>query len=99
LKDIIQFLEQNMLSCSYKQYLGGADCMGCGMQRSLIHLLKGEFLEAFYMYPAIYTLIIMFIYLGLHLRFQFKYGAKILLYLFVLNISIILINYGLKFIN
>ena len=73
--------------------------MGCGMQRALIHLLKGEFLEALYIYPAIYTLIIMFVYLGLHLRFSFKYGAKILLYLFIVNVSIILINYGLKFIN
>ncbi len=73
--------------------------MGCGMQRAIIHLLKGEFLDAFYMYPAIYTLIIMFGYLGLHLLFQFKYGAKILLYLFYINTAIILINYGLKINN
>ena len=99
MKEIIRFLEENMLSCSYKKYLGGTDCMGCGMQRSIVHLLKGEFLDALYMYPAIYTLIIMLVYLGLHLRFSFKYGAKILLYLFIVNISIILINYGLKFIN
>lgn len=92
---IISFLEENMLSCHIKQQFG-FECIGCGMQRSIIHLLKGEFVEAFYMYPAIYTLIIMFGYLLLHLKFNFKLGHKILLYLFITNIAIMLTNFILK---
>lgn len=92
---IISFLEKNMLSCQWKQEFG-VDCMGCGMQRSIIYLLKGEFLEAFYMYPAIYTLIIMFVFLGLHLKFDFQKGHKILLYLFITNIIIMLANFIIK---
>lgn len=94
---VISFLEENMLTCQWKQL--GVECMGCGTQRSLIHLLKGEFLEAFYIYPAIYTLIGMFVYLGFHLKFAFKNGHKILLFLFISNALIILSNYILKYIN
>ncbi len=93
---IITFLEKHLLSCPWKKT--GIDCMGCGMQRSLIHLLKGEFVEAFYMYPPIYTIIIMFLYLGLHLKFQFKMGHKVLLSLFILNILITFVNYCIKYI-
>lgn len=91
---IISFLEENMLSCQWKQL--GMDCMGCGMQRSIIYILKGEFVDAFFMYPAIYTLIGMFVYLGFHLKFSFKNGHRILLYLFIINIIIILTNYIIK---
>ncbi len=92
---LLSFLEENMLSCQWKQQFD-VECMGCGMQRSIIHLLKGEFLEAFYIYPAIYTLIVMFIFLLLHLKFSFKKGHKILLYLFITNILLMLGNYFLK---
>ena len=92
---IVSFLEDNMLSCQWKQQFG-VECIGCGMQRSILHLLKGEFVEAFFMYPAIYTLIAMFGFLLLHLKFDFKQGHKVLLYLFIINIAIMLINYILK---
>lgn len=92
---LLSFLEENMLSCQWKQQFD-VECMGCGMQRSIIHLLKGEFLEAFYLYPAIYTLIVMFTFLILHLKFSFKKGHKILLYLFITNIVLMLGNYFLK---
>jgi len=94
---IISFLEENMLGCQWKEQIG-VECTGCGMQRSIIHLLKGEFVEAFFLYPAIYTLIIMFVFLGLHLKFNFKQGHRVLLYLFITNISLMLINFILKFI-
>ncbi len=94
---LISFLEENMLSCQWKDQFG-VECTGCGMQRSIIHLLKGEFVEAFYFYPAIYTLIIMFIFLGLHLKFDFKQGHKILLYLFIINLAIMLTNFIIKII-
>ncbi|MFA7446524.1 MAG: DUF2752 domain-containing protein, partial [Flavobacteriaceae bacterium] len=45
-------MEDYMLPCMNKK-LFGIDCMGCGIQRSVALLLRGEFVEAFYMYPAI----------------------------------------------
>jgi len=96
LNKIINFLEENLLSCSWKTYLN-QECMGCGMQRAIIHLLKGEFLESFKMYPALLTLIIMFGYLFAHLKFNFEKGHLVLRYLFYLNVIIILVNYLIKF--
>jgi len=50
------------------------------------------------LYPAIYTLIIMFVFLGLHLKFNFKQGHRVLLYLFISNIALMLINFIIKII-
>jgi len=90
----ISFLEEHLLSCRWEN--GEVGCIGCGIQRSIVHILKGEFTEAFYIYPAIYTLLIMLVYLGLHYKFNFTNGDKVILWMFVLNLAIILINYTLK---
>ncbi len=90
----ISFLENNMLSCQWKDL--GVECMGCGFQRSVIFLLKGEFTKAFASYPAIYSLIILALVLGLHLKFNFSAGHKILQWLFIFNLIIIIGNYILK---
>jgi hypothetical protein len=92
----VSFLEENLLACQWKTM--GIECMGCGLQRSILLIMKGEFTEAFYMYPAIYTLIFMFAFLVLHLKFQFSKGHKVLLYLFILNLMIIIVNYIIKII-
>lgn len=72
-------MEEHMLPCMNKQ-LFGVECPGCGTQRAIAFLLEGEFWEAFKMFPAIYTLALFFIVLGLHFldkskttqnRFQF----------------------------
>ena len=92
----ISFLEKNMLSCQWKEL--GMECMGCGLQRSVIFLLKGEFIKAFVTYPAIYSLMALGLLLGLHLKFNFASGHKILKWLFVVNVLIIVGNYILKII-
>jgi len=92
---LLSFLEKNLLSCQWKQQFD-VECMGCGMQRSIIHLIKGEFLEAFYIYPAIYTLITMFAFLLLHIKFDFEKGHRVLLYLFIINIVLMSTNFLLK---
>ncbi len=92
--DFINFLENNLLSCPWKEM--GLECTGCGLQRAIIHLLKGEFTQAFAMYPAVYTLLIMFVFLGIHLKFNFERGARILKWLFFLNIAVIFVHYIIK---
>ena len=92
---LIDFIERNLLSCPWKQL--GLECTGCGFQRALVHLLRGEFAEAFHMYPAIYTLIGMFLFLGMHLKFNFDKGARILKWLFMINIAVIAVHYISKF--
>lgn len=95
LDKVISFLEQNMLSCSWKKHLS-QECMGCGMQRAMVLLLKGNIVESFKMYPALFTLIAMFLYLLLHLKFNFSKGHIVLKYQFIVNAILILGNFLIK---
>lgn len=92
---MIEWLEKNMLPCPVHEYIG-IECPGCGMQRAIIELLKGDIIASFIAYPALLTLIIMFIYLALHLKFDLKKGARNLKYLFIINAIIVSLNYILK---
>jgi len=87
--------EDFMLPCLSKQILG-LECFGCGLQRSTLLVFQGEFIAAFKMYPAIYTLILFGLFLSINLFYKFKYSEKIKITLVVLNILIIVISYIIK---
>ncbi|MFN5182884.1 MAG: DUF2752 domain-containing protein [Bacteroidota bacterium] len=46
-----------MLPCAFRSVFG-VDCLGCGFQRSLTLLLKGQFIESVAMYPALIPFIL-----------------------------------------
>lgn|SRR5690554_6130510 len=94
---LINWLENNLLACPYKKYFD-IDCMGCGMQRAFIALLKGNFVESFLIYPPLFSMIIMLLLLPLHIIFKFKHGAAWLKYLFIFNIAVVIINFIVKII-
>ena len=94
-QNLINWLENHQTSCIYKKYLG-IRCPGCGMQTSIIALLKGNIIESIKEYPALIPTIIMFIFLITHLIFKFKNGSKILISLFIFNLILILTNYIIK---
>lgn len=87
--------EEYMLPCLNKT-LFGVECMGCGIQRSVVLIFKGQFVDAFFMYPAIYTLILLLCFIGLNYFRNFKSGNKIITILAILNVVIIIVNYLLK---
>ncbi len=91
------FIQTNdyMLPCLNKE-LFGVECLGCGIQRAFWLLLEGEFVAAFKMYPAIYTLILLAVFGLLHLKYKFKRGRKIILTLVTVNLLIIIISYFIK---
>lgn len=91
-------LKEYMLPCLSKQ-LFGLECPGCGMQRSLAFIIQGDFLAAFKMYPAIFTLILLFGYIFMNFKFKFKHSQKIILTLAIINVLIISISYILKMNN
>jgi hypothetical protein len=49
-----------LLPCPFK-YLFGIDCPGCGFQRSVLALLRGDFSLSFKLYPPTVPLLICFI--------------------------------------
>ncbi len=85
-----------MLPCISKRILG-MDCPGCGLQRSVALLFEGDFLAAFKMYPAIYTIILLFGFLGLDYFLKIKHANKISIFLMISTVVLILTNYILKF--
>ncbi|PNW26578.1 DUF2752 domain-containing protein [Formosa algae] len=88
-------IEDYMLPCLTKKYLG-FDCLGCGLQRSVALILHGDFILAFKMYPAIYTIIILAIFLLINAFKSFKHQESIKRWLFIINIVIIVISYFIK---
>jgi hypothetical protein len=90
--------EEYMLPCLNKKLLG-FECMGCGGQRALALLLQGDFIAAFYMYPAIYTLIPLFLTVGINLFYKFRYANKIIKILAISSIAIIITSFLIKLIN
>ena len=88
-------IEDYMLPCLNKK-LFGFDCMGCGIQRSVALLLKGEFVDAFFMYPAIYSIIALFGFLLINTFKNFKYANKIIIILAIANVLIIVGSFLIK---
>lgn len=92
---MIHWLEDHLMPCFFKTYLG-INCPGCGMQRSFIMLLKGEFVESIKMYPALLPTICMICILAIHLIFKLKSGANILKLNFIFTTLLIIGNYIIK---
>ncbi|MFA6249316.1 MAG: DUF2752 domain-containing protein [Mucilaginibacter sp.] len=53
----ISWLQDHLLPCPFK-YLTGIDCPGCGFQRSMVALLKGDIHQSFLLYPPAIPLLI-----------------------------------------
>lgn len=85
-----------MLPCLNKKIFG-VECPGCGIQRSVSLLFQGEFVASFKMYPAIYAIILLLGFLLIDTFFTIKHSNKITIFLLIAIISLILINYILKF--
>lgn len=84
-----------MLPCFSKTFLG-IECFGCGFQRSFVFLIHGDFFSAFKMYPAVFTMLILFGFILINFKLKFKHSKKIISKLAYLNLSIIIINYIIK---
>ena len=94
---VLYTLNSFMIPCLNKKIFG-VECPGCGIQRSVMLLLGGNFAEAFNMYPAIYALVPLFAFLLWDNFFPLKHANKIIITLATISVALILINYVLKFI-
>ncbi len=91
-------IEEYMLPCMNKA-LFGIDCTGCGAQRAVVLFSKGEFSQAFFMYPAIYSLGLLLIFLIFNLFYRFKFDFTIKIGLIIFNAVIIAGSYIYKMIH
>jgi len=95
---MVHWLENNMLSCPSKKYLH-LECPGCGLQRSMIALFRGDFATSFQLYPATIPLLVLVAFTFMHLRFKFSIGASIIKYLQVSVAIVITVFYIYKIVN
>jgi hypothetical protein len=88
-------MEEYMVPCMNKSIFG-IDCMGCGTQRAIALLLEGEFIEAFKMFPAIYTLLLFGLTISLHLLDKKRNYLTSIAVLAVANGIIMVVSYFYK---
>lgn len=93
--NLADWLEHHLLSCPYKSIFG-IDCPGCGMQRSFVALLRGEFRESFLLYPALLPVMFTLLLTFVHISFKLKDGARYIKYSFIITIGIVVGNYVLR---
>lgn len=86
-------MEEYMIPCLMKTFFG-VPCPGCGGQRSVLHLLHGEFGEAFLMYPAIYPLLLMGLLILTNYLFPFRKYSDYVSTISMISVVFILLNYG-----
>ena len=91
----IHWLENHLLACPFKK-LTSLDCPGCGLQRSVIALLKGDVLASLKLYPPTLPILVLMIFALLHLKFDFKNGAFVIKAMYIFATVIIIINYIYK---
>ncbi|MFD1552010.1 DUF2752 domain-containing protein [Putridiphycobacter roseus] len=86
-----------MIACSFKEHFG-VTCFGCGFQRAIHLLFKGEILQSIQLFPAAIPLIILGVFTLLHLKFKFQKGASIIVILFSIVVALMILNFVLNFI-
>jgi hypothetical protein len=91
----VKWIEDHLLTCPSKHFFH-VDCPGCGLQRSILALLEGDLVKSFQLYPATIPILFCFIFTALHLKFDFKQGAEIIKWSYILSVTIIVVFYCYK---
>ena len=89
---MINWLEHHLFPCFFKSHFG-MECPGCGMQRSLIALLKGNLSESLQYHVALIPFIITIILLLVQLKIKHVNGGKWVMCAFIITSVITIIQY------
>jgi hypothetical protein len=92
----INWLQNHLLPCPFK-YLTGIDCPGCGFQRAVIALLRGDLHQSFKLYPPAIPLLLFFAYGIADSLFKCDTPKDtVKKTLFMITGAIVLVSYGIK---
>ena len=94
-QSVVNWINAHLITCPFK-YHTGLDCPGCGLQRSFIALLQGDVAGSFKLYPATIPILALFVFVPLHLKFDFKQGAYFIKFAYTGIAIIIVLNYIYK---
>ncbi len=79
--------------------LFGLDCPGCGLQRAVVLVFTGNFKEAFELYPAVFTTLVFFMFVGLHFVDKKRNYHQFIIFSAIINASIMIFAYFYKIFN
>lgn len=88
---LITFLQEHMFTCPSRKYLH-MECPGCGMQRSILCLLRGDLRGSLAMHPAAIPALMLFGFLPLHLLLKLNWGPRLIITL-VLTFAVITVAF------
>jgi hypothetical protein len=94
----LQWLESLMLPCVFKMIFK-TDCPGCGLQRSILLLLRGRWEESIQLYWATIPILLLFAFCFVQLKRGYKWGNKMLVFLYALAGILIFCQYFYKLSN
>jgi hypothetical protein len=95
LLNINSWLQNHLIPCPFKK-LTGIDCPGCGFQRSILALIKGNLSESLHLYPAAIPFIITALFVAFAAKFKVDKKDLIKKTLYMITGSIIMISYIYK---
>ncbi|MFM7619415.1 MAG: DUF2752 domain-containing protein [Bacteroidota bacterium] len=93
--DIASWIESFFLTCSFKE-VSGIDCLGCGLQRSLVSILRGDLYGSVRYYPPLIFLIIYFLLLTVYLTTNTIISSELLRKSTYSLLTIVLLSYIYK---
>lgn len=88
-------MEEYMLPCFSKKYLG-IECFGCGSQRAIVLLFQGEFKAAFFMFPAVYSLVMLFGFVALNFIDKTRNYHKLIVSTAIITAVTMVVSYFIK---
>ena len=92
---MLNWLEDHLFPCFFKSHFG-MECPGCGMQRSLIALLKGDIIISLQYHAALIPFIITILLLIFQLKFQHINGGKLVMWAFIVTTCITLMQFIIR---
>jgi len=90
--NFFSWLQNYLIPCPFKA-LTGFDCPGCGFQRALLLLIRGDFQQSWSMYPPTIPVLIIFLFAAVSYIFPFKARATIINTLAIITGNFILFSY------
>jgi hypothetical protein len=92
---VIDWLEHNLLTCFFKSNFG-IECIGCGMQRALIELLKGNLSQSIQFNIGLIPFILTLITLIIQLMIKHPKGGFLTMFFFISTCILSLGHYIIK---
>ena len=94
---MLSWFENHMLPCAWKSLLG-IDCPACGLQRSCIQLMKGNFRESLVLYPPLPAVLLLLVFSGIYLLNRQAISKKFFASYSWIVLAIVFMNYVVKLI-